>query len=292
MCCLHKDCLDEKGQPKKFFSRKADVTRHIKSRHEIKYINCPKAKCERKGKQGFTRNDHLTEHLRGYHLEEIPKRQILARGKARKIDTNVDGNNEVDGSSDDLTPTESAADIPTSFSRGSSSADQAEHSIGQEQNASSDEDADNTFPMDEDEDEDYQPTPSQRPKTARIGSSKTKIERPHPYRRTSSKPRSQEISPEFKRRKLSQVSSSPAYTTSPMEHHGPIYSAHPSMGEAYADGYMMSQPRVMNENINPYYGVSSMSEPYHGVYVPTTSGFAVGARHEAMNPFHYPAMEG
>jgi hypothetical protein len=82
--CPHPDCRDENGQPKKHFSRKADVTRHIKSRHDVKYIDCPKSKCERKGRQGFTRRDHLTEHLRGFHNAKLPKRQSINKGNANK----------------------------------------------------------------------------------------------------------------------------------------------------------------------------------------------------------------
>ncbi|KIX00827.1 uncharacterized protein Z518_09892 [Rhinocladiella mackenziei CBS 650.93] len=73
--CSHRDCMDDKGRPRKFFSRKADVTRHYKSAHDITYRDCPKPHCSRKGKQGFTRRDHLIEHLRGYHMEVIAKRQ-------------------------------------------------------------------------------------------------------------------------------------------------------------------------------------------------------------------------
>jgi hypothetical protein len=72
--CYHPDCLGEDGQPRKFFSRKADVTRHYKSQHDITWLDCPWPKCLRKGTQGFPRKDHLTEHQRGYHQEPIPKR--------------------------------------------------------------------------------------------------------------------------------------------------------------------------------------------------------------------------
>src|ERR1700761_6325354 len=108
MFCSHKDCLDENGRPQKFFSRKADVTRHHKSRHDITYIDCPKRHCERKGGHGFTRRDHLTEHLRGFHMEVIAKRQTVnKRVKRKEKDSNEDSNGS-NGSADDLTPTDSA----------------------------------------------------------------------------------------------------------------------------------------------------------------------------------------
>ena len=72
--CAHDDCKGPDGQPTRFFSRKADVNRHMKSQHEPKYIDCPKNRCLRKGQSGFTRNDHLLEHLRQYHNETIEKR--------------------------------------------------------------------------------------------------------------------------------------------------------------------------------------------------------------------------
>ncbi|KAI9870661.1 MAG: hypothetical protein M1823_008675, partial [Watsoniomyces obsoletus] len=31
--------------------------------------------CIRKGDQGFTRNDHLVEHRRQFHMEGIPKKR-------------------------------------------------------------------------------------------------------------------------------------------------------------------------------------------------------------------------
>lgn len=58
----------------KYFSRKADVARHVRSAHEGRYIDCPRKNCVRKGDLGFTRNDHLVEHRRQFHMENIPKK--------------------------------------------------------------------------------------------------------------------------------------------------------------------------------------------------------------------------
>jgi hypothetical protein len=72
---MHPDCLDSHGQPIKQFTRKADLGRHYKTIHEKRFIDCPRRNCSRKGTNGFTREDHRVEHLRGYHGEVIPKRQ-------------------------------------------------------------------------------------------------------------------------------------------------------------------------------------------------------------------------
>jgi len=51
------------------FTRKADLERHIKTIHypSPPQFDCPKKGCSRTGEDGFTREDHLKEHLRNYH---------------------------------------------------------------------------------------------------------------------------------------------------------------------------------------------------------------------------------
>lgn len=58
------------------FSRSADLNRHYTTVHfpDPARLDCPKPRCSRKGDQGFTRQDHLTEHLRQYHGDQLPKR--------------------------------------------------------------------------------------------------------------------------------------------------------------------------------------------------------------------------
>ena len=74
--CMHTDCLDLNGRPIRRFTRKADVARHHKSVHDKQYFDCPKRNCSRKGINGFMRQDHLVEHLRGYHFDlELPIRR-------------------------------------------------------------------------------------------------------------------------------------------------------------------------------------------------------------------------
>lgn len=72
--CPHPDCRDASGNPRKYFSRKADVARHDRSHHNRSFMDCPRHRCSRKGESGFTRRDHLQEHLRQYHSMNIPKR--------------------------------------------------------------------------------------------------------------------------------------------------------------------------------------------------------------------------
>jgi hypothetical protein len=73
--CPHQDCVGEHGELARFFTRRADLQRHLSTTHNPQYFDCPKARCGRKGVNGFSRRDHLTEHLRGYHKEEILKRR-------------------------------------------------------------------------------------------------------------------------------------------------------------------------------------------------------------------------
>ncbi|KMW67239.1 hypothetical protein, variant [Blastomyces dermatitidis ER-3] len=59
------------------FSRSADLSRHYPTVHfpDSVRLDCPKPRCSRKGEQGFTRQDHLNEHLRQYHKEPVTKRR-------------------------------------------------------------------------------------------------------------------------------------------------------------------------------------------------------------------------
>ncbi|KAF2087729.1 hypothetical protein K490DRAFT_65570 [Saccharata proteae CBS 121410] len=71
-------CQQANCKTKARFRRFADLQRHYKTVHRsstTQMHDCPKKKCDRKGARGFTRRDHLTEHLRAYHNETIPKRR-------------------------------------------------------------------------------------------------------------------------------------------------------------------------------------------------------------------------
>jgi len=69
--------------------RKADLVRHMKFVHhpdttEIWYCDAPRCERNKNGSQGgFTRKDHLVEHLRSYHHRNIPKRR---RGRGLEED--------------------------------------------------------------------------------------------------------------------------------------------------------------------------------------------------------------
>ncbi|KAF2502724.1 hypothetical protein BU16DRAFT_447910 [Lophium mytilinum] len=57
------------------FGRLADLQRHQTTVHsEDKPFPCTVHRCSRVGPRGFNRRDHLTEHLRSYHQQNIPKR--------------------------------------------------------------------------------------------------------------------------------------------------------------------------------------------------------------------------
>jgi hypothetical protein len=73
--CPHEDCRDRSGRPTSKFGRRSDLKRHDESKHRKAFIDCPKKRCLRKGTSGFVRRDKLTEHLRIFHSENIPKRQ-------------------------------------------------------------------------------------------------------------------------------------------------------------------------------------------------------------------------
>ncbi|KAI9735831.1 MAG: hypothetical protein M1834_001296 [Cirrosporium novae-zelandiae] len=75
--CLYPECLSD-------FSRPNDLDRHYKSVHYNfgGTFDCPRRNCERKAKNGraFTRQDHLTEHLRNFH--DDPRAQKRTRGSS------------------------------------------------------------------------------------------------------------------------------------------------------------------------------------------------------------------
>ncbi|KAI4094792.1 MAG: hypothetical protein LQ344_002038 [Seirophora lacunosa] len=70
--CLHAGCPRQ-------FARSFDLDRHLKTHFPAAAprLDCPKglagAWCGRVGDRGFTRQDHLNEHLRKVHLVDLPK---------------------------------------------------------------------------------------------------------------------------------------------------------------------------------------------------------------------------
>lgn len=59
------------------FTRAFDLDRHYKVHLPTEKIDCPEGAkgsfCKRVGEHGFTRYDHLREHLRKVHMKEIAK---------------------------------------------------------------------------------------------------------------------------------------------------------------------------------------------------------------------------
>ncbi|USP78809.1 hypothetical protein yc1106_06083 [Curvularia clavata] len=59
------------------FTRLADLQRHQSTVHGVgtPEFPCYVARCNRVGEKGFTRRDHLVEHLRNFHHIDIPRRK-------------------------------------------------------------------------------------------------------------------------------------------------------------------------------------------------------------------------
>jgi hypothetical protein len=59
------------------FTRLADLQRHQSTVHGVgsPEYPCTVPRCNRIGDKGFTRRDHLVEHLRNFHHMDIPKRR-------------------------------------------------------------------------------------------------------------------------------------------------------------------------------------------------------------------------
>ncbi|MCJ1227696.1 hypothetical protein MMC12_004352 [Toensbergia leucococca] len=57
------------------FARSYDLNRHQATHYDtqVKY-DCPSGWCNRQGKNGFTRKDHLKDHQRKVHMKSIPMR--------------------------------------------------------------------------------------------------------------------------------------------------------------------------------------------------------------------------
>jgi len=70
------------------FKRRADLTRHMDTVHDVKrWWDCPRPRCDRKADRGFTRRDHLYEHLRNKHGVEVPTGGSERRGSRRRGET-------------------------------------------------------------------------------------------------------------------------------------------------------------------------------------------------------------
>ena len=63
--CNYPDCLSAASGSG--FTRHADLDRHMKSVHSSTLVDCPFKWCGRTGQKGFSRQDHLREHLARMH---------------------------------------------------------------------------------------------------------------------------------------------------------------------------------------------------------------------------------
>lgn len=85
--CEFEGCRDPTTGKRRSLSRRADLRRHVLSMHGGPTIDCEYKKCIRKGDDGFCREDHYREHLRGYHCQELPPRKTTRRNSWRSAKT-------------------------------------------------------------------------------------------------------------------------------------------------------------------------------------------------------------
>ncbi|KAJ9611738.1 hypothetical protein H2200_004922 [Cladophialophora chaetospira] len=266
--CRHEKCLDENGKPRKFFSRKADVTRHIKSQHDVKYQDCPRARCERKGNQGFTRRDHLTEHLRGFHMEDHPKRKKRG-GK--------DDNKKTVASAEDVAPAD--AGMPASRARASEFHATANQVFKQEVHTSPEQELEDEFSPAEEE-------PPVKKRASPKAKGKTQVARHHPYARRPSKSQARAASAEDNRQEKSpHASVSPQFESSRMMEHSTVYRGHQAIDEPYTTEHMMPTSYTTHQGMDPFY-IPSFGQPYHGIPAQDSPPYHDGHPHD----FHFQSL--
>ncbi|EXJ73332.1 uncharacterized protein A1O5_03092 [Cladophialophora psammophila CBS 110553] len=284
-----KDCLDEEGRPRKFFSRKADVTRHYKSRHDIKYIDCPKRNCERKGSQGFTRRDHLTEHLRGFHMEKIAKRQI-SNTKAKRGETHAsEDSNGSNSSSEGLTPPEHAEEISYFPSGQPSFAEQIAQDIKQETPQTSDDEAEDIFPIWEV----YLPKRTKRFKSlAQRRKSKARALQNHPVpiARRNVRPHHSPTSATAQG-PLQGLAFQADFATPRMMPDPPAYATHhpdqQHQHQVFSTSNMVAPLYTTNSSMDSFYGPSSMAQVYDNLPAQAMAPYRV----EALDGSHFQPMQ-
>ena len=84
------------------FSRVSDLERHLSTVHAAEHASkdypCPVEGCSRKAR-AFKRKDHLTQHLRQYHFQDIPKKTLTTQGLSSHTWSGVVENDASDDSS-------------------------------------------------------------------------------------------------------------------------------------------------------------------------------------------------
>ena len=216
-------------------------------------------------------------------MEALPKRQTVTKRPITKSGKNGYHDNEVNDTSEDVTPADPAVDSPGPRSRGSSFGGQADRKFKREQHSSSDEEIQDDFQMDED----YHQTNNHRRKTVGNGS-KGRIKRPHQYPRRPSKGQSAQASCDAKRfRIFYQVPPSPHYATSQTAHPASVYGTHHATNRAFVDGHMMSPVYTTHADMNHYCNVSSVAEPYHSLYNQPTTRYSLAHHQDEFNDIPY-----
>ncbi|KIW87310.1 uncharacterized protein Z519_11946 [Cladophialophora bantiana CBS 173.52] len=287
--CPHRDCLDEEGRPRRFFSRKADVTRHYKSRHDIKYIDCPKRNCERKGSQGFTRRDHLTEHLRGFHMEKIAKRQISNSKAKRGEKPASEDSNGSNSSSEGLTPPEHADEISYVPCGQPSFAELIAQDIKQETPPSSDDEAEDIFPICEV----YLPKRTRRFKSlAQRRKIKARALQNHaiPMARSNVRPHHSPTSATA-RGPLQGLAFQADFATPRMMPDSPAYATHHQdqqhQHQVFTTSNMVAPLYTTNSSMDSFYGPSSMAQVYDNLPAQVMAPYRV----EALDRSHFQPMQ-
>lgn len=85
--CKFQDC------PCLGFHRSTDLERHLQTVHSTqKLFPCVMKRCNRKGENGFSRKDHLSQHLRDVHSLDIPK--VWRRSRSAKAASGSEDNGD------------------------------------------------------------------------------------------------------------------------------------------------------------------------------------------------------
>lgn len=79
-------CLDPGCTSDATFWRAGDLARHYRTVHRanLERFDCPQLRCSRKGDHAFARKDHLIEHLRSYHGQNLPKNSNRAGNSSKR----------------------------------------------------------------------------------------------------------------------------------------------------------------------------------------------------------------
>ncbi|ETI25220.1 hypothetical protein G647_04593 [Cladophialophora carrionii CBS 160.54] len=194
-------------------------------------------------------------------MELIAKRHNKVKRKEQ--DSNEDSNGS-NSSAEDLASTDSTVELlHAACSRKLSLGGQGDQDFKQEFQASSDEEAEDSFFVEDD----YQPSTTQRPRNGLHNlANKTKGRRNHPYQRRPSQ--AQQTQGDSSEANMAHRGSlSPEFVAPRMTPHSPVYATHAGMSGLYTTSHIMSPMYTTNHDMGPFYA-SSMAQTYHGLPVP------------------------